>query len=73
MYGEFLVGRSYLGYIASSRTFHVIGDIHRLELIHDRAFLFAGETIKQAQVMTELVRNCISESLRIREHRIDYD
>ena len=73
MYGEFLVGRSYLGYIASSGTFHVVGDIHHFELIHDRAFLFAGETIKQAKVMTKFVRNCISESLRIRKHRIDYD
>src|SRR5258705_2737763 len=72
-YGEFLVGRSYLGYIASSGTFHVVGDIHHFDLILDLAFLFAGETIKQAKVMTEFVRNCISESLRIRKHRIDYD
>jgi len=73
MYGEFLVGRSYLGYIASSRTFHVIGDIHRPELIHDRAFLFAGETIEQTQVMTEFMSNCIFECFRIRKHGIDYD
>src|SRR5260370_20959760 len=71
--GEFPVGGSYLGYIASSGTFHVVRDIHHFKLIHDRAPLFAGETIKQAQVMTELMGHCISKSIGIRKRGIDYD